>query len=171
MDASRRATLASSRSRRHAVGSPNDRFAPQAAAPAKRILVRSGQAVIAGLSRYRILYLFPIGRCTGVSSAKFCFLMQMSTKSCRSLHSFAKGVMATNGSIGGNDGRMAEAVGHSCQSIPKRFRAFRSIFVESVATCCGLTGQLGLTCELKRESVRWPSIAFLPLAAGRNRSQ
>jgi hypothetical protein len=34
--------------------------------------------------------------------------------------------MATNGSIGGENGRMAEAVGHSCQSIPKRFGAFRN---------------------------------------------
>jgi hypothetical protein len=63
----------------------------------------------------------------GVSYAKFCFLMQMSTKLCRTLHRFAEGVMVTNGSLGGDDGRMAEAVGHSCQSIPKRFRAFRSI--------------------------------------------
>jgi len=44
----------------------------------------------------------------------------------RSLHRFAEGVIATNGAIG-HDGRMAGAVGHSCQSIPKRLRAFRSI--------------------------------------------
>jgi hypothetical protein len=64
---------------------------------------------------------------SGVSSAKFCFLMQMSTKLCRTLHRFAEGILVTNGSIGGGDGRLAEAVGHSCKSVPKRFRAFRSI--------------------------------------------
>jgi len=51
--------------------------------------------------------------CTGVSSAKFCFLIQMSTKLCRTLHRFAEGMLVTNGSIGGGDGRMAEAIGHS----------------------------------------------------------
>jgi hypothetical protein len=46
--------------------------------------------------------------------------------------------MVTNGSIGGNDGRMAEAVDHSCQSIPKRFRAFRNKPLPLVAFCCGI---------------------------------
>jgi zinc transporter ZupT len=51
--------------------------------------------------------------CTGVSSANFCFLMQMSTKLCRTLHSFAEGMLVTNKSARGSEGGIAEAVGHS----------------------------------------------------------
>ena len=51
--------------------------------------------------------------CTGVSYANFCFLMQMSTKLCRTLHSFAEGMLVTNRPARGSHGKMAEAIGHS----------------------------------------------------------
>ena len=76
--------------------------------------------------------------------------------------------MATNGSIGdddGCDGWMAEAVGHSCQSIPKRFRAFRNKPLPLVAFYCGLTVRLALSCELKREPSP-PAVDRFPTAGG-----
>jgi len=63
---------------------------------------------------------------------------------------------------------MAEAVGHSRQSIPKRFRAFRSILYQachSLRFVAELTGPLASADDLKRSLVP-PAVDRPPTAGG-----
>ena len=90
-------------------------------------------------------------RCTGVSSAKFCFLMQMSTKLCRTLHRFAEAIMVTNGSHWRRrwqDGRGSRSF------LPEHSETFQSISKHFVTSRCHLlridwAARVGLRTETR----------------------